>query len=55
MSKPCEISTRTSSLLLYNKTGDTVMDSIEAAKIAAIVRCIMEQMNLSKPDKDPED
>ncbi|VUZ47806.1 unnamed protein product [Hymenolepis diminuta] len=31
------------------------MDSIETAKIAAIVRCIMEQMNLSKPDKDPED
>ncbi|VDL18892.1 unnamed protein product [Hymenolepis diminuta] len=30
------------------------MDSIETAKIAAIVRCIMEQMNLSKPDKDPE-
>ncbi|VDL59761.1 unnamed protein product [Hymenolepis diminuta] len=31
------------------------MDSIETAKIAAIVRCIMEQMNLSKPDKDQED
>ncbi|KAM3175136.1 hypothetical protein ACTXT7_009115 [Hymenolepis weldensis] len=31
------------------------MDSIETAKIAAIVRYIMEQMNLSKPDKDPED
>ncbi|VDL64862.1 unnamed protein product [Hymenolepis diminuta] len=30
------------------------MDSIETAKIAATVRCIMEQMNLSKPDKDPE-
>ncbi|KAM3186211.1 hypothetical protein ACTXT7_004797 [Hymenolepis weldensis] len=36
-------------------SGDAVMDSIEIAKIAAIVRCIMEQMNLSKPDKDPED
>ncbi|KAM3181678.1 hypothetical protein ACTXT7_013899 [Hymenolepis weldensis] len=35
--------------------GDTVIDSIETAKIVAIVRCIMEQMNLSKPDKDPED
>ncbi|VUZ49428.1 unnamed protein product, partial [Hymenolepis diminuta] len=30
------------------------MDSIETAKIAAIVRCIMKQMNLSKPDTDPE-
>ncbi|VUZ55000.1 unnamed protein product, partial [Hymenolepis diminuta] len=30
------------------------MDSIETAKIAAIVRCIMEQMSLSKPDTDPE-
>ncbi|VUZ45287.1 unnamed protein product, partial [Hymenolepis diminuta] len=29
------------------------MDSIETSKIAAIVRCIMEQMNLSKPDTDP--
>ncbi|VUZ45150.1 unnamed protein product, partial [Hymenolepis diminuta] len=31
------------------------MDSLETAKIAAIVRCIMKQMNLSKPDTDPED
>ncbi|KAM3182284.1 hypothetical protein ACTXT7_012704 [Hymenolepis weldensis] len=36
-------------------SGDSVMDSIETEKIAAIVRCIMGQMNLSKPDKDPED
>ncbi|KAM3172724.1 hypothetical protein ACTXT7_013946 [Hymenolepis weldensis] len=36
-------------------SGDTVMNSIETAKITAIVRCIMEQMHLSKPDKDPED
>ncbi|KAM3185160.1 hypothetical protein ACTXT7_006905 [Hymenolepis weldensis] len=36
-------------------SGDSVMDSIETAKIAIIVRCIMEQMNLSKPDKDPKD
>ncbi|KAM3171082.1 hypothetical protein ACTXT7_017327, partial [Hymenolepis weldensis] len=36
-------------------SGDSVMDSIKTAKIAAIVRCIMEQMNLSKPDKDPAD
>ncbi|VUZ53699.1 unnamed protein product [Hymenolepis diminuta] len=31
------------------------MDSIETAKMAAIVRSIMEQMNSSKPDKDTED
>ncbi|VDL57046.1 unnamed protein product [Hymenolepis diminuta] len=31
------------------------MDSIKTAKISAIARSIMEQMNLSKPDKDPED
>ncbi|KAM3171084.1 hypothetical protein ACTXT7_017324 [Hymenolepis weldensis] len=31
------------------------MDLIETAKIAAIVRSIMKQMNLLKPDKDPED
>ncbi|VUZ50490.1 unnamed protein product [Hymenolepis diminuta] len=31
------------------------MDSTETAKITAVFRCIVEQMNLSKPDKDPED
>ncbi|KAM3181594.1 hypothetical protein ACTXT7_014065 [Hymenolepis weldensis] len=31
------------------------MDSIKTAKIAAIIRCIIEQMDLSKPDKDHED
>ncbi|VUZ54298.1 unnamed protein product [Hymenolepis diminuta] len=31
------------------------MDSIETAKIVAIDRCVLEQMSLSKPDKDSED
>ncbi|VDL40615.1 unnamed protein product [Hymenolepis diminuta] len=32
-----------------------MMDSIETAKIVAIDRCVLEQMSLSKPDKDSED
>lgn len=31
------------------------MDSIEIANIATIVLGIIERMNLSKPDKDPDD
>ncbi|KAM3176797.1 hypothetical protein ACTXT7_005813 [Hymenolepis weldensis] len=38
---------------MVSQIGDTLMDSIKTVNIAAIVRSIMEQMNLSKPDKDP--
>ncbi|VUZ51930.1 unnamed protein product [Hymenolepis diminuta] len=31
------------------------MDSIEIAKIGTVGRSIMKQMNLSKPEEDPED
>ncbi|KAM3180873.1 hypothetical protein ACTXT7_015457 [Hymenolepis weldensis] len=48
----CEITTGNSGLLRYDRSGDTVMDSLETTKIALFVRNIMEQMNLSKPDKD---
>ncbi|KAM3177521.1 hypothetical protein ACTXT7_004393 [Hymenolepis weldensis] len=43
------------SVFIWHYSDDIVVDSIEAANIAAIVRGIMEQMNLSKPDKDSED